>query len=69
MLRNKERTSAEKSDRSERKPAPQKDMVRKPVSAWEISQRPAPAMQEQEVRRPEPGPGHTGLRRPGFLRN
>ena len=37
----------------------QKDMTRKPVSAWEIAQRPAPAMQEQEVRRPEPARART----------
>ncbi len=49
--------------------AGQKDMTRKPVSAWEISQRPAaPAVQEQEVRRPEPGRGRPDLR-PGFVRN
>ncbi|HWW58077.1 MAG TPA: hypothetical protein VN047_14395, partial [Sphingopyxis sp.] len=49
--------------------AGQKDMTRKPVSAWEVSQRPAPAAQEQqEVRRPETGPGRPGLR-PGFARN
>lgn len=44
----------------------QKDMTRKPVSAWEISQRQTPvAPQEQEVRRPEPAREHPGLR-PGF---
>lgn len=47
----------------------QKDMTRKPVSAWEISQRPAaPAVPEQEVRRPEPARGRPDLR-PGFARN
>ena len=45
----------------------QKDMTRKPVSAWEIAQRPAPAMQEQEVRRPEPARTRTTTTfRPGF---
>ena len=45
----------------------QKDMTRKPVSAWEIAQRPAPAMQEQEVRRPEPARARTTTTfRPGF---
>lgn len=47
----------------------QQDMTRKPVSAWEIAQRPAAsAAQEQDVRRPEPGRGRPGLR-PGFARN
>lgn len=46
----------------------QKDMTRKPVSAWEIAQRETPAAaQQQEVRRPEPARGHRGLR-PGFSR-
>ncbi len=45
----------------------QKDMTRKPVSAWEIAQRPAPAMQEQEVRRPEPARTRTTTSfRPGY---
>jgi hypothetical protein len=45
----------------------QKDMTRKPVSAWEIAQRPAPAMQEQEVRRPEPARTRTTTTfRPGY---
>ena len=49
--------------------AQQQDMTRKPVSAWEIAQRPAaPATQEQDVRRPEPGRGRPGLR-PGLARN
>ena len=49
--------------------AQQQDMTRKPVSAWEISQRPAsPSEQQQEVRRPEPGRANPGLR-PGFARN
>ena len=49
--------------------AAQKDMTRKPVSAWEISQRPAaPAVQQQDVRRPEPARGRPDLR-PGFARN
>lgn len=49
--------------------AQQQDMTRKPVSAWEIFQRPAtPPEQKQEVRRPEPGRGNPGLR-PGFARN
>ncbi|WP_160328025.1 hypothetical protein, partial [Sphingopyxis sp. H115] len=46
-----------------------KDMTRKPVSAWEISQRSAaPVVPEQEVRRPEPARGRPDLR-PGFARN
>ncbi|MGV3731752.1 MAG: hypothetical protein ACO1NN_13460 [Sphingopyxis sp.] len=46
----------------------QKDMTRKPVSAWEIAQREAPAAsQQQEVRRPEPARGYRGLR-PGLSR-
>ena len=45
----------------------QKDMTRKPVSAWEIAQRPAPAMQ-QEVRRPEPARARTTFR-PGYSSN
>ena len=45
----------------------QKDMTRKPVSAWEIAQRPAPASQEQDVRRPEPARGSvTTTFRPGY---
>lgn len=45
----------------------QKDMTRKPVSAWEIAQRPAPALREQEVRRPEPTRGSvTTTFRPGY---
>ena len=48
----------------------QKDMTRKPVSAWEIAQRPAPAMQQQEVRRPEPaGARTTTTFRPGYSSN
>ena len=48
----------------------QKDMTRKPVSAWEIAQRDvAPAPAEQEVRRPERGPARPGTLRPGFSRN
>ena len=47
----------------------QMDMTRKPVSAWDIAQREAPAMaQEQEVRRPEPARGNRDLR-PGFSRS
>lgn len=50
--------------------AGQKDMTRKPVSAWEIAQRPAPAMQEQEVRRPEPARVRTSTSfRPGYSKN
>lgn len=44
--------------------------ARKPVSAWEIAQRPAPAPAQQDVRRPEPvqrGLSH-GFRRPDFAR-
>ncbi|MBJ7442313.1 MAG: hypothetical protein JHD35_25295, partial [Sphingopyxis sp.] len=49
----------------------QKDMTRKPVSAWEIAQRPAPAMQQQEVRRPEPARTRTTTTtfRPGYSSN
>ncbi|HJS10633.1 hypothetical protein, partial [Sphingopyxis sp.] len=48
----------------------QKDMTRKPVSAWEIAQRPAPAMQEQHVRRPEPARVRTSTSfRPGHSKN
>jgi len=48
----------------------QKDMARKPVSAWEIAQRPAPAMQEQEVRRPEPTRVRTSTSfRPGYSKS
>lgn len=48
----------------------QKDMTRKPVSAWEIAQRPAPAMQQQEVRRPEPARARTATTfRPGYSSN
>lgn len=47
----------------------QKDMTRKPVSAWEIAQREAPAAaQQQEVRRPQPARGHRDLR-PGLSRS
>ena len=51
--------------------ASQKDMTRKPVSAWEISQRPAaPAVQEQEIRRPEPARVRTSTSfRPGYSNN
>lgn len=49
--------------------AEQKDMRRKPVSAWEISQREAPAaLPEQEVRRLEPGRVRKDLK-PGWTRN
>lgn len=45
----------------------QKDMTRKPVSAWEIAQRPEPAMQQQDVRRPEAArPRTTTTFRPGY---
>ncbi len=45
----------------------QKNMARKPVSAWEIAQRPAPVSQEQEVRRPEPARARaTTTFRPGY---
>ena len=48
----------------------QKDLARKPVSAWEIAQRPAPAMQEQDVRRPEPARTRTTTTfRPGYSNN
>lgn len=50
--------------------AGQRDMTRKPVSAWEIAQRPAPATQEQEVRRPEPARVRTSASfRPGYSKN
>ncbi|GAO79262.1 predicted protein [Sphingopyxis sp. C-1] len=50
--------------------AAQKDMTRKPVSAWEIAQRPAPTMQEQEVRRPEPARVRTSTSfRPGYSKS
>lgn len=50
--------------------AGQKDMTRKPVSAWEIAQRPAPATQEQEVRRAEPARVRTSTSfRPGYSNN
>ncbi|HEV7313102.1 hypothetical protein [Sphingopyxis sp.] len=50
--------------------ASQKDMTRKPVSAWEIAQRPAPAAQEQEVRRSEPARVRTSTSfRPGFSKS
>lgn len=45
----------------------QKDVTRTPVSAWEIAQRPAPAIQEQDVRRVEPArPRTTTTFRPGY---
>jgi len=44
--------------------ADQKDLRRKPASAWEVSQRAEPAPLEQEVRRPEAGPGRKGALRP-----
>jgi hypothetical protein len=48
----------------------QKDMSRKPVSAWEIAQRPAPVAQEQEVRRVEPARTRTTTTfRPGYSNN
>lgn len=48
----------------------QKDMTRKPVSAWEIAQRDiAPPATEQEVRRPEPGSPRPRALRPGFVRH
>lgn len=52
--------------------AAQKDMSRKPVSAWEIAQRPVTAPAEQGVRRPEPvrgQAGRTGSLRPGYSRH
>lgn len=49
--------------------AGQKDMRRTPVSAWEISQRAAPAAPaEQEVRRLDPGRARKELK-PGWTRN
>ncbi len=48
----------------------QKDMTRKPVSAWEIAQRPVPAAQEQLVSRPEPTrPATSTTFRPGYSRS
>lgn len=48
----------------------QKDMTRKPISAWEIAQRPVPATQEQEVRRAEPARVRTTTTfRPGYSNN
>jgi hypothetical protein len=48
----------------------QKDMTRKPVSAWEIAQRPEPVAQQQEVRRVEPArPRTTTTFRPGYSNN
>jgi len=48
----------------------QKDMARKPISAWEIAQRPAPTTQEQEVRRAEPARVRTSTTfRPGYSNN
>lgn len=56
--------------------AAQKDLTapaepaRKPVSAWELSQRPAPVpAAEQEVRRLEPGRVRIDLKKPGWTRN
>ena len=49
--------------------AGQKDMRRKPVSAWEISQREIPATAAaQDVRRLEPGQARTTFK-PGWTRN
>ena len=49
--------------------AEQKDMRRKPVSAWEISQRETPAAPaQQEVRRLEPGRARKELK-PGWTRS
>ena len=48
----------------------QKDMTRKPASAWEIAQRPEPVAQHQEVRRVEPArPRTTTTFRPGYSNN
>lgn len=49
--------------------AGQKDMQRKPVSAWEIAHRVIPAPAEQEVRRPERGSARAGDLRPGLIRH
>src|SRR3546814_18422872 len=46
--------------------AGQQNMRRKPLSAWDIAQRPAPAT--QAVHRPEPDRGRNGLR-PGYAGN
>jgi len=48
--------------------AGQKDLRRKPASAWEISHRVDPAPVEQEVRRPEPARGRSSDLRPGWNR-
>lgn len=48
----------------------QKDMTRKPVGAWEIARRPAPAIQKQDVRRAEPARVRTTTKfRPGYSSN
>lgn len=48
----------------------QRDMTRKPVSAWEIAQRPASKTQEQDVRRPEPARVRTSTSfRPGYSKS
>ena len=46
----------------------QRQVERKPASAWEISQRPAPA-QKQDVRRPERTGGFPNGLRPGYAGN
>lgn len=48
--------------------AGQKDLRRKPATAWEISHRVEPASAEQEVRRPEAGRGRANTLRPGWNR-
>lgn len=49
--------------------ASQKDYRRKPVSAWEVSQRPMPAQPaEQDIRRLEPGRASKALK-PGWTRS
>lgn len=47
----------------------QKDMQRKPVSAWEIAQRDISPPAEQEVRRPERASARPGDLRPGLIRH
>ncbi|SKB58296.1 hypothetical protein [Sphingopyxis flava] len=46
----------------------QKDLRRKPASAWEVSQRAEPAPLKQEVHRPEAAAARKGPLRPGWYR-
>ena len=47
----------------------QKDLQRKPVSAWEVAQREISPPAQQEVRRPERGNARPGTLRPGLIRH